>query len=47
MVQDKIPDISNLVNKTELKNVEDKIPDVNGFVKKNNRLCYRNHKNKK
>ena len=26
--------ISNLVNKTELKNVENKIPDSNAFVKK-------------
>ena len=33
-VENKIPDITNLVNKTELKNVEDKIPDTNGFVKK-------------
>ena len=28
------PDISNLANKTELKNVENKIPDSNAFVKK-------------
>ena len=28
------PDISNVVNKIELKNVESKIPDSNGFVKK-------------
>ena len=28
------PDISNLANKTELKNVEHKIPDSNAFVKK-------------
>ena len=29
------PYISNLANKTELKNVENKIPDSNAFVKKN------------
>ena len=28
------PDINNLANKTELKNVENKIPDANPFVKK-------------
>ena len=28
------PDVSNLVNKTELKNVENKIPGVTGFLKK-------------
>ena len=28
------PDIINLANKTELKNVENKIPDSNVFVKK-------------
>ena len=28
------PDISNLVNKTELKNVENKIPNTDAFVKK-------------
>ena len=28
------PDISNLANKTELKNVENKIPNSNTFVKK-------------
>ena len=28
------PDLSNLVNKTELKNVENKRPDSNGFVKR-------------
>ena len=33
-IENKIPDIKNLVNKTELKTVEDKIPDFNGFVKK-------------
>ena len=37
------PDISNLANKTEFKNVENEIPDSNGFAKKNNnRLCNRN-----
>ena len=30
------PDISNLVNKTELKNAENKIPDSNAFAKKTN-----------
>ena len=33
-VENKIPDVTNLVNKTELRNVKDKIPDTNGFVKK-------------
>ena len=28
------PDISNLANKTELKNVENKIPNTDDFVKK-------------
>ena len=28
------PDISNLANKTELKNVENKIPSTDAFVKK-------------
>ena len=28
------PDISSLVNKTELKSIENKIPNVNGFLKK-------------
>ena len=27
-------DVSNLANKTELKNVENKIPDSNAFIKK-------------
>ena len=36
------PDISNLANKTELKNVENKIPDSNASVKKKNRLYNRN-----
>ena len=31
---DSRPDISNLANNTELKNVENKIPDSNAFVKK-------------
>ena len=33
-VDNKIPDISGLASKTELKNVKNKIPDSNAFVKK-------------
>ena len=31
------PDISNMANKKELKNVENKIPSTDAFVKKENR----------
>ena len=34
-VENIIPDITNLVNKTQVTAVENKMPNINGFVKKN------------
>ena len=35
-VENKIPDVSNLVNKSELTTVENKVPEVNSLVTKAN-----------